>query len=144
MQHLEGSELLMQYSRSTQCMYTAKMSMTGILIHFSRRDRVKNRLTLEILQDAKDGKYYVFANEGDIYTDAAGNEFSYVTVIDTQAAAVCPAAYPVSYSMQKSQTVLACTNQRCHSFWQFYLRLCLQAMVQPTPSDRAENFGDLT
>ncbi len=42
------------------------------------------------LQDAKDGKYYVFANEGDIYTDAAGNEYSYVTVIDTQAAAVSP------------------------------------------------------
>ncbi|CAL5229447.1 g12772 [Coccomyxa viridis] len=40
------------------------------------------------VEDAKDGKYYVFANEGDIYTDAAGNEFSYVTVIDTQAAAI--------------------------------------------------------
>lgn len=41
------------------------------------------------LQDAKAGKYYVFANEGDIYTDAAGNEYSYVTVIDTTTAQVC-------------------------------------------------------
>ena len=41
------------------------------------------------LQDAKNEKFYVFANEGDIYTDAAGSEYSYVTVIDTKAAAVC-------------------------------------------------------
>ena len=55
-------------------------------------------MTLLALQDAKDGKYYVFANEGDIYTDAAGNEFSYVTVIDTQAAAVRPApAHVISW-----------------------------------------------
>ena len=43
----------------------------------------------DALQDAKNEKFYVFANEGDIYTDAAGSEYSYVTVIDTAAAAVC-------------------------------------------------------
>ena len=51
-------------------------------------------VALLAVQDAKDGKYYVFANEGDIYTDAAGNEFSYVTVIDTQTAAVSPVQSP--------------------------------------------------
>ena len=42
----------------------------------------------DALQDAKNNKFYVFANEGDIYTDAAGSEYSYVTVIDTAVAAV--------------------------------------------------------
>ncbi|CAK0787274.1 hypothetical protein CVIRNUC_010492 [Coccomyxa viridis] len=40
------------------------------------------------VEDAKNEKFYVFANEGDIYTDAAGSEYSYVTVIDTAAAVV--------------------------------------------------------
>ena len=56
-------------------------------------------MKLDAVQDAKDGKYYVFANEGDIYTDASGNEFSYVTVIDTQAAAVRSAPSHVSHGM---------------------------------------------
>ena len=55
--------------------------------------------TLLALQDARAGKYYVFANEGDIYTDAAGNEYSYVTVIDTQTAAVCSVPCRTAHNM---------------------------------------------
>ncbi|BDA42283.1 hypothetical protein COCOBI_03-1700 [Coccomyxa sp. Obi] len=35
------------------------------------------------LEDPATNKYYVFINEGDIYTNADGSEYSYVTVIDT-------------------------------------------------------------
>ncbi len=60
-------------------------------------------MKLDALQDAMNGKYFVFANEGDIYTDTAGNEYSYVTVIDTQAAAVCPVPSRVFHGMQTAK-----------------------------------------
>ncbi len=40
-------------------------------------------MIVNVLQDPATNKYYVFVNEGDIYTNADGSEYSYVTVIDT-------------------------------------------------------------
>lgn len=45
-------------------------------------------MVLAVLQDPATNKYYVFVNEGDIYTNADGSEYSYVTVIDTLVAEV--------------------------------------------------------
>lgn len=45
-------------------------------------------MVLAVLQDPATNKYYVFVNEGDIYTNADGSEYSYVTVIDTLIAEV--------------------------------------------------------
>lgn len=64
--------------------------MTTSYKALSRDNLLSTDMTLLALQNDRDRKFYVFANEGDIYTDAAGNEYSYVTVIDTQAAVVRP------------------------------------------------------
>ncbi len=53
------------------------------------------------LQDAKTGKYYVFANEGDIYTDAGGSEYSFVTIIDTGNAEVISVATASQWALSQ-------------------------------------------